>query len=98
VSTTSVDVAWLEWLAETAGAKVEVDIEGSIIVTPATDEHFVAGAEFLRQLGAVAPEGVLVGAEGPRWAPLGADRPSKAGTPTSPAEHRPTGRSSCPDC
>jgi Uma2 family endonuclease len=76
VSATSVDVAWLDWLAETAGTKVEVDIEGSIIVTPATDEHFVAVTELLRQLGAAAPEGVLVGPQGPRWAPLGGDRPS----------------------
>ncbi len=76
VSTASVDVGWLDWLAEQAQAKVEVDIEGSIIVTPASNPHVVAVAQLLRQVVAVAPPELLVAPEGPRWAPLGGDKPS----------------------
>jgi Uma2 family endonuclease len=76
VSTTSIDAAWLDWLAEEAGAKVEVDNEGSVIVSPATDAHVFAASELHRQLLAVPTPELLVLVEGPRWTPLGPDRPS----------------------
>jgi Uma2 family endonuclease len=76
VSTTSVDAAWLDWLAEEAGAKVEVDSEGSVIVSPATDAHVIAASELHQQLLAVRTPELLVLVEGPRWSPLGPDRSS----------------------
>jgi Uma2 family endonuclease len=76
VSTTSVDAAWLDWLAEEAGAKVEVDSEGSVIVSPAADAHVFAASELDQQLLAVRTPELLVLVEGPRWNPLGPDRSS----------------------
>jgi Uma2 family endonuclease len=76
MSTTSIDAAWLDWLAEEAGAKVEVDSEGSVIVSPATDAHVFAASELHQQLLAVRTPELLVLVEGPRWTPLGPDRSS----------------------
>ena len=76
MSTTSIDAAWLDWLAEEAGAKVEVDNEGSVIVSPATDAHVFAASELHQQLLAVRTPELLVLVEGPRWTPLGPDRSS----------------------
>jgi Uma2 family endonuclease len=76
VSTASVDVAWLDWLAEEAGAKVEVDAEGSIIVSPATDKHVIAANALHQQLLRASPGGTVVLLEGLRWTPTGSDRPS----------------------
>jgi Uma2 family endonuclease len=76
VSTASVDVAWLDWLAEEAGAKVEVDAEGSIIVSPATDKHVIAANALHQQLLSASPAGTVVLLEGLRWTPTGSDRPS----------------------
>ena len=50
VSTTSIDATWVDRLAEEAGAKVEVDNQGSVIVSPATDAHAFADSELRRQL------------------------------------------------
>jgi Uma2 family endonuclease len=66
----------LEQLHEESGAKVEIDVDGTIIVTPASDEHVVAASDLVLQLGKAAPAGVLVVAEGPIWAPLGRENPS----------------------
>jgi Uma2 family endonuclease len=76
VSTTSVDAAWLDWLAEEAGAKVEVDNAASLTVSPAPDAHVFAASELHQQLVAVRTPELLVLVEGPRWTPLGPDRSS----------------------
>ncbi len=76
MTTTAVDVAWLERLAEDAGAKVEFDAEGSVIVSPATDDHLVAAHGLYDQLLAYCPPALRVFMEGPRWNPLGTERPS----------------------
>ena len=76
MSTTSIDAAWLDRLAEEAGAKVEVDSVGSVIVSPATDAHVFAASELHQQLLAVRTPELLVLVEGPRWTPLGQDRSS----------------------
>jgi Uma2 family endonuclease len=69
MSTTVVDAAWLDWLAEEAGAKVEVDAEGSIIVSPASDAHVIAASQLHQQLlDAITPD-LLALIEGPRWTP-----------------------------
>jgi len=69
-------MALLEQIHEESGAKVEIDVDGTIIVTPASDEHVVAASDLVLQLGMAAPPGVLVVAEGPIWAPLGRENPS----------------------
>jgi Uma2 family endonuclease len=76
VSTTAIDAAWVDWLAEEAGANVEVDSEGSVIVSPATDAHVFATSELHQRLLAVRTSELLVLVEGPRWTPLGPDRSS----------------------
>ena len=81
MSTTSIDAAWLDWLAGEAGAKVEVDNEGSVIVSPATDAHVFAASELHQQLVAVPTPELLVLVEGPRWTPSG--RTVRAMCPTS---------------
>jgi Uma2 family endonuclease len=72
----TIAIELLDRLTEESGAKVEIDAEGSIVVTPASDAHVVAASELLRQLAMAAPPGVRVVAEGPRWAPLGGTSPS----------------------
>jgi Uma2 family endonuclease len=76
VSITVIDAAWLDWLAEEAGAKVEIDREGSVIVSPATDAHVFAASDLHQQLLTVRSSDLLVLIEGPRWTPFGPDRPS----------------------
>jgi Uma2 family endonuclease len=70
------DTVWLDRLAEDAGAKVELDDEGSVIVSPATDAHLVAAHALYDQLRPALPVALLVFTGGPRWNPLGADHPS----------------------
>lgn len=80
VSATAIDLAWLEHLAEESGAKVEVDVEGSVIVSPATDEHLLAAHNLQEQLNdqlrSGAIPGLVVLVEGPWWTPRAAERPS----------------------
>ena len=76
VGTAVADVAWLDWLADEAGAKVEVDAEGSIVVSPATDKHVLAANALHQQLIASCPAGSVVLMEGLRWAPTGGVQPS----------------------
>jgi hypothetical protein len=56
--------------------QVEIDGEGSVIVSPATDAHVVAARELHQQLLAVRNADLLVLVEGPRWTPRGPDRSS----------------------
>jgi Uma2 family endonuclease len=76
MSTTAVDAGWLDWLAEEAGAKVEVDAEGSIVVSPASDAHVFAANQLQRLLLTARPAELLVLLEGPRWTPRGSVGPS----------------------
>ena len=76
MSIRTTDVTWLEGLAEQAQAKVEVDMEGNIIVSPATDPHLFAVARLLGPLSGACPKGLVVVAEGPWWTPLSSDEPS----------------------
>ena len=76
MSTTAVDAGWLDWLADEAGAKVEVDAEGSIVVSPASDAHVFAANQLQRQLLTAITGERLVLLEGPRWTPRGAIGPS----------------------
>jgi Uma2 family endonuclease len=76
MSPVGTSVAWLDRLAEEAGAKVELDAAGSIVVSPASDEHFLAASALHEQLLARRPAGLVVGTEGPRWTPIGDDHPS----------------------
>ena len=76
MSTTAVDAGWLDWLADEAGAKVEVDAEGSIVVSPASDAHVFAANQLQRQLLTAITGDRLVLLEGPRWTPRGAIGPS----------------------
>ncbi len=76
MSSVGTSVAWLERLAEEAGAKVELDAEGSVVVSPASDEHVVAASALLEQLLLGRPAELMIGVEGPRWTPLGGDHPS----------------------
>ena len=76
MGTAVADVAWLDWLADQAGAKVEVDVEGSIVVSPATDKHVLVANAIQQQLSAACPAGTVVLVEGLRWSPTGGDRPS----------------------
>jgi Uma2 family endonuclease len=76
MSSVGTSVAWLDRLAEESGAKVELDAEGSVIVSPASDEHFLAASALFEQLLARRPAGLVVGTEGPRWTPIGGDHPS----------------------
>lgn len=73
---TMIDFAWLEALAETAGAKVEVDREGSVIVSPAANEHVVAANRLSNVLFLQLPDDLDVLVEGPRWAPVGLTGPN----------------------
>ena len=76
MSSVGTSVPWLDRLAEESGAKVELDAEGSVVVSPATDEHFLAASSLFEQLLARRPAGLVVGTEGPRWTPIGEDHPS----------------------
>ena len=62
--------------AEELGAKVELDAEGSVVVFPASDEHFLAASALYEQLLTGRSAGLVVGTEGPRWTPIGDDHPS----------------------
>lgn len=76
VGTAVADVAWLDWLADEADAKVELDAEGSIVVSPATDRHVLMANALHRQLSAACPPGTVALLEGLRWSPAGGIRPS----------------------
>ena len=76
MSSVGTSVAWLDRLAEESGAKVELDAEGSVIVSPASDEHVLAASALHEQLLERRPAGIVVLVEGPRWTPIGDDHPS----------------------
>ena len=71
-----IDVGWLEHLAAVAGAKVEVDQDGGVAVSPASDQHVIAATRLAIQLAGQLPQDLEVLVEGPRWSPLGALTPS----------------------
>lgn len=71
-----IDVGWLEHLAAVAGAKVEVDQDGGVAVSPASDQHVIAATRLAIQLAGQMPQDLEVLVEGPRWSPLGALTPS----------------------
>jgi Uma2 family endonuclease len=73
---TVVDGAWLERLAVLADAKVEVDEDGGVVVSPASDRHVVAATRLAVQLAAPVGDEHEVVVEGPRWSPLGGPAPS----------------------
>jgi Uma2 family endonuclease len=73
---TLVDMAWLERLAELADAKVEVDRDGGVVVSPASDRHVVAATRLAVRLAGQVDDAVEVVVEGPRWSPLGGMAPS----------------------
>jgi Uma2 family endonuclease len=76
MSSVGTSVAWLDRLAGESGAKVELDAEWSVVVSPASDEHFLAASALFEQLAGRRPAGLVVGSEGPRWTPIGVDHPS----------------------
>lgn len=53
-----------------------MDVEGSIVVSPATDEHVLVANAIQQQLSAACPAGVVVLVEGLRWSPTGGVQPS----------------------
>ena len=71
-----IDVAWLDQLADVAGAKVEVDQDGAVCVSPASDGHVIAATRLAVQLAAQIPADVEVLVQGPRWSPVGDAGPS----------------------
>ncbi len=71
-----IDMAWLDRLADVAGAKVEVDRDGGVCVSPASDGHVIAATRLAVQLAAQIPADVEVLVEGPRWSPVGDAGPS----------------------
>lgn len=62
-------LGYLGRLAEDSGGKVEIDAEGSIVITPATNRHLVAANRLAQQLLPQVPEGHIVVTEGPNWRP-----------------------------
>ena len=61
--------AWLEDFGEQIPGKVEIDIEGNIIVTPRIDEHAWAEQRLYKCLDDAAPP-ELVAMIGPEWRPI----------------------------
>lgn len=72
----TVATSLLDRIADEEGAKVEIDAEGSLVVSPASDPHVIGASELFGQLRAAAPPGLLVLSEGPRWAPVRGEAPS----------------------
>ncbi|MFN0027476.1 MAG: Uma2 family endonuclease [Acidimicrobiales bacterium] len=71
-----IDMAWLDQLADVAGAKVEVDRDGGVCVFPASDGHVVAATRLAVQFATQIPADMEVIVEGPRWSPIGDTGPS----------------------